>query len=128
MDTKTIYQRLHNVENEVAKLNNTIFAMKTTDIEKYGSNYEKLSMDAVLRAERITCRLRNLIRITDFTGKSDYMKGAVNTMGIQVSYEDNILSITLPGLFPKRRIRSSTAFLHDPLHYAFGIQEHWAGI
>ena len=25
---------------------------------------------------------------------------------------------SLPGLFPKRRIRSSTAFLHDPLHYA----------
>lgn len=118
MDKKTIYQRLESVENDVAKLNNTIFAMKNTDIAKYGANYEKLSTDAAVRAERIACRLRNLIRATDFTGKSMYMNEVVNTLGIQVSYEDSILSIILPGLFPKRRIRSSTAFLHDPLHYA----------
>lgn len=118
MDSITIYQRLHSIENEVDKLSNTIFALKNTDMEKHGANYEKLSTDAALCAERIACRLRNLIRIMDLTGKSDYMKEAVQALGIQVSFEDDILSVTLPGLFPKRRIRSSTAFLHDPLHYA----------
>lgn len=41
MDSKTIYQRLHSIENEVAKLNNTIFALKNTDMEKHGAKSEK---------------------------------------------------------------------------------------
>ena len=104
MDSITIYQRLHSIENEVDKLSNTIFALKNTDKEKHGANYEKLSTDAALCAERIACRLRNLIRITDLTGKSDYMKEAVQALGIQVSFEDDILSVTLKEFFTDHEV------------------------
>ena len=50
MNSITIYQRLHSIENEVDKLSNTIFALKNTDLEKHGANYEKLSTDAALCA------------------------------------------------------------------------------
>ena len=32
MDKTTIFQRIQKVENEVALLNNTLFALKSTDI------------------------------------------------------------------------------------------------
>ncbi len=122
MNTTIIFQRLQGVEDEINKLNNILFALKTTDIQKYGANYEELSTDAALRAERIACQLRNLVYITDFTGKSTYMKLAADAQGIHISLEDEILSIRLPGLLPKRKVRTNTAFLHEPLNYA--LQEY----
>ncbi len=122
MNTTIIFQRLQGVEDEMNKLNNILFALKTTDIQKYGANYEELSTDAALRAERIACQLRNLVYITDFTGKSTYMKLAADAQGIHISLEDEILSIRLPGLLPKRKVRTNTAFLHEPLNYA--LQEY----
>lgn len=119
---KIIYERLQSIEDEIAKLNNILFALKTTDIQKYGANYEQLSTDAALRSERIACQLRNLVYITDFTGKPDYMRQAANAQGIRISMDDDILSVTLPGLLPKRKVRTNTAFLHEPLNYA--LQEY----
>ena len=116
MNTTIIFQRLQGVEDEINKLNNILFALKTTDIQRYGANYEELSTDAALRAERIACQLRNLVYITDFTGKSTYMKLAANAQGIHISLKDEILSIRLPGLLPKRKVRTNTAFLHEPLN------------
>ena len=73
-NTRIIFQRLQGVESEIEKLRNILFALKTTDIEKYGANYEALSTDAALRSERITCQLRNLVYINDFSGKNSYLK------------------------------------------------------
>lgn len=117
-----VFQRLQGIEDEINKLNNILFALKTTDIQKYSANYEELSTDAALRAERIACQLRNLVYITDFTGKSTYMKLAADAHGIHISQENEILSIRLPGLLPKRKARTNTAFLHEPLNYA--LQEY----
>ena len=60
-NTKIIYQRLQGIEDELVKLNNTIYALKSTDIRQYRTNYEELSVNAALRAERIACRMRNLV-------------------------------------------------------------------
>ncbi|MEO2261646.1 DUF6100 family protein [Dorea sp. YH-dor228] len=121
-NTRIIFQRLQGVESEIEKLRNILFALKTTDIEKYGANYEALSTDAALRSERITCQLRNLVYITDFSGKNSYLKLAADAQGITISQEHEILSITLPGLLPKRKVRTNMAFLHEPLNYA--LQEY----
>ncbi len=118
MDKTTIFQRIQKVENEVALLNNTLFALKSTDIVKYGVNYTELSTNATLRAERIACQLRNLVLFTDFKGNSTYMIQAADALGIKISYEDRIFSATLPGLLPKRRLHTNMAFLRDPLHAA----------
>lgn len=121
-NTRIIFQRLQGVESEIEKLRNTLFALKTTDIEKYSANYEALSTDAALRSERITCQLRNLVYINDFSGKNSYLKLAADAQGIVISQEQEILSITLPGLLPKRKVRTNMAFLHEPLNYA--LQEY----
>ncbi|MFR5556205.1 MAG: DUF6100 family protein [Coprococcus sp.] len=69
MNNKTIYERLQQIEDEIQRLNNTLFALKTTDIKVYGKRYEELSTSAALRSERITCQLRNLVFTTFFQWK-----------------------------------------------------------
>lgn len=121
-NTNMIFQKLQGIEDEITKLHNILFALKTTDIQRYGANYEELSTDAALRAERIACQFRNLVYISDFTGKSTYMRLVADAHGIKIAQENEILSITLPGLLPKRKVRTNTAFLHEPLNYA--LQEY----
>ena len=88
--------------------------MNTTDIQRYPDNYEVLSTDAALRAERITCRLRHLIYATTSIKKEEYLRSAETMQGIEISENGGILEIKLPCLLPKRRQRQSTEFLLDP--------------
>lgn len=78
MNTKTVFDRLQSIDDEVQKLHNTIFALKTTDIQAYADKYEELSISAALRSERIACQLRNLVYTTTDTGKKDYLKQAAD--------------------------------------------------
>ena len=117
-NTQIIFQILQHVENELTKLQNILFALKTTDLLVHGSNYEEMSTDAAIRAERITCQLRNLVFISNLKQQSEYMRHACNAQKIRISQENEILSISLPGLLAKRRIRCNTAFLHEPLNFA----------
>ena len=81
-------------------------------------NYETLSTDAALRAERIACRLRHLIYSSTTIRKGDYLKSASVMHGITITYENEVLAVTLPSLLPKRRQRQSAEFLLDPLYFA----------
>lgn len=126
MNTKTVFDRLQSIDDEVQKLHNTIFALKTTDIQAYADKYEELSISAALRSERIACQLRNLVYTTTDTGKKDYLKQAADVQGIKISFSNSVLSITMPGLLPKRKLRTNTAFLHEPLNLALQtyVTEH----
>ena len=85
MNTKTVFDRLQSIDDEVQKLHNTIFALKTTDIQAYADKYEELSISAALRSERIACQLRNLVYTTTDTGKKDYLKTGCGCAGNQKS-------------------------------------------
>ncbi|BDF35839.1 hypothetical protein CE91St62_39010 [Lachnospiraceae bacterium] len=117
MDQTQLLQRIIGIEDSLDKLKNSVYAMKTTDLQKYPTNYEELSTDAALRAERIACQLRNLIYATGFC-KANYMNKAAKVHGIQITSEENILTIRLPGLLPKRKAHVNTSFINEPLHYA----------
>ena len=118
MDTKILLQRISVIEEQTDKLKNSLFAMKMTDLQKYPTNYEELSTDAALRAERIACQLRNLIYATGIVSKTEYMEKSAKTHGIRIQHSDGILTIQLPGLLPKRKAHVNTAFLNEPLHFA----------
>ena len=114
MNRAIISQRITSILAEIERLNNALYAMNTTDIQRYPDNYEGLSTDAALRAERITCRLRHLIYATTSIKKEEYLRSAETMQGIEISENDGILEIKLPCLLPKRRQRQSTEFLLDP--------------
>ena len=117
MDRQTLNKRITEIHCEIEKLARTLRAMESTDLAEYPENYEKLSTDAALLGELITCRLRHLIYGTTTVKKSEYLTSAGVIQGIDIKCEDGILEITLPCLLPKRKQRRSTEFLIDPLYF-----------
>lgn len=126
MDRFTLSSRLSHIEEEIPKLKNTISAMKITNTGIYGKNYEELSLDAAIRAERIACSLRNLIYATNLINKPKLMDAVAKEHGIEISHSYDRVIITLPGLLPKRTKRTNTTFLTDPLHACLDsyVREH----
>ena len=62
--------------------------------------------------------LRHLIYSGTTIKKTEYLNSAGVIHGIDIRYENGIMEITLPCLFPKREQRQSTEFLTDPLYFA----------
>lgn len=118
MERKIISHRIGSILDDISRLSNALYAMNTTDIQRYPDNYEVLSTDAALRAEKIACRLRHLIYSSTTIRKGDYLTSAGIVHGIEVVYEDGVLEVTLPGLLPKRKQRQNTEFLLDPFYFS----------
>ena len=76
MDRTTLNTRLERIQNEISKLVNTLYALNLTDSDTYPQNYEELSTDAALRAEKIACTLRNLIYSANLVPKPILMQKA----------------------------------------------------
>ena len=114
MNRAILSQRITSILADLNRLTNALYAMNTTDIQRYPDNYEVLSTDAALRAENIACRLRHLIYSTTNIKKEEYLTSAAVMQGIRVEENDGVLEITLPCLLPKRKQRQSTEYLLDP--------------
>ena len=104
MNRSTVSRRISSILDDIQRLTNALYAMNTTDLQRYPDNYEVLSTDAALRAEGIACRLRHLIYASTTTPKAEYLTSAAHTQGISVRCKDGIFEVTLPGLIPKRKM------------------------
>lgn len=114
MDKTILSKRISSILAEVTRLTNALNAMNTANIQRYPDNYEVLSTDAALRAERITCRLRHLIYSTTDIKKEEYLTSAAVMQGIDIQRKGEVLEITLPCLLPKRKQKQNTEYLLDP--------------
>lgn len=117
MERKILSQRINKILEDLIKLQNTLYAMDSTDIEQYPDNYALLSTDAALRSELITCRIRHLIYGTTNVKKNEYLTSAGIVQGIRISEENGTLNISLPCLLPKRKQRKNSEFITDPLYF-----------
>lgn len=113
MDKEILSKRISSILSDIARLTNALYAMGTTDIQRQPDNYETLSIDAALRAEQITCRLRHLIYATTSLKKEEYLTSAAVIQGIKIEYKNGIVEITLPCLLPKRKRWQGAEFLLD---------------
>ena len=120
MERAVLSQRITSILSDISRLTNALYALNTTDIQRYPDNYEVLSTDAALRAERIACRLRHLLYATTSVTRDEYLTSAAVMQGIEIRSEDGILEITLPCLHPKRKQQQSTEYLLDPFTAALG--------
>ena len=114
MDRATLSNRITSILSDITRLNSALYALNTTDIQRYPENYEVLSTDAALRAERIACRLRHLIYAATTIKKEEYLTSAAVMQGVEIQSKDGIIEIKLPCLLPKRKQRQSTEFLLEP--------------
>ena len=120
MERAVLSQRITSILSDISRLTNALYALNTTDIQRYPDNYEVLSTDAALRAERIACRLRHLLYATTSVTRDEYLTSAAVMQGIEIRSEGGILEITLPCLHPKRKQQQSTEYLLDPFTAALG--------
>lgn len=118
MSKQPLIKRVSAIQDELQRLNNALYAMSTADIQRYPDNYEALSTDAALLAEKVACQLRHLIYTTTLTKPGDYLPSAASAQGIEVREKDGTIEITLPGLLPKRKQRQNAEFLLDPFNAA----------
>ena len=118
MDRTIISRRIGDIRNNLARLDNNICAMDSLDIQRYPENYETMSTEAALRAEKIACLLRSLLYASTTVSKEEYLIKAGDAHGIEVEFDDEIVEITLPRLLPKKKSKQSSLFLIDPLHAA----------
>ncbi|MDR0917246.1 MAG: DUF6100 family protein [Oscillospiraceae bacterium] len=118
MERQIITKRIGEITDDISRLKSALCAMDTTDIQRYPDNYEVLSTDAALRAEKIACRLRHLIYSGTCIQKKEYLSSAAAVHGIRIERRGGVMEITLPGLLPKRKQRHSTEFLLDPFYFA----------
>ena len=114
LNRSAISQRISSILDDIQRLNSALYAMNTTDIQRYPDNYETLSTDAALRAETIACRLRHLLYASTSVKKGEYLTSAAAMQGINIQQRGGIFEITLPSLLPKRTQRQSTEYLLDP--------------
>lgn len=126
MNRSVISQRITSILDDIQRLSSALYAMNTTDIQRYPENYEILSTDAALRAEQIACRLRHLVYASTNIKKQEYLTSAATMQGIDIQQRGGIFEITLPCLIPKRKQRQSTEYLTDPLTAALEryVQTH----
>lgn len=125
MDRTTLNTRLERIQNEISKLVNTLYALNLTDSDTYPQNYEELSTDAALRAEKIACTLRNLIYSANLVPKPILMQKAADIQGITVTQIDCQVVITLPGIDAQKEKRFKPCFYHrTPLSVSGGLCRH----
>ena len=115
MDRNLITHRIRDVSGNLSRLNNNLHAMNSLDIQRYPDNYETMSTEAALRAEKIACQLRSLLYASTGIPKEEYLIKAGEAHGIEIHNEDGILKITLPRLLPKKKSKQSSLFMLDPL-------------
>lgn len=120
MDRTLISHRIGEVLNNISRLQSHVCAMDSLDIQRYPENYEAMSTEAALRAEKIACQLRNLLYASTSIPKMDYLAQAGEVHETDIRYEDGIMELSLPRLLPKKKMRQSDLFLLDPLHAALG--------
>ena len=117
MDRQTLCKQITQTQNETERLLRELQTLYRTAPSSNPEIYERISTDAALLGERITCRLRHLIYVATGVNKTDYLVAAGEVHGIEIKCDNNILEIALPCLLPKRRQKSSAEFLVDPLYF-----------
>ena len=118
MNRSLISRRISNALGDLVRLKGMLRALDTIDMARFPKNYEHISTETVLLAEKITCQLRNLIYASAGIRKQDYLTQAASVHNIQVNCQNGILCITLPRLLPKRGGKYSSLFLMEPIHTA----------
>ena len=84
--------------------------MDSLDIQRYPENYETMSTEAALRAEKIACQLRSLLYASTSIPKKDYLVKASEAHDVEIFYEDGIMTITLPVFFPRKNSGKAVFF------------------
>ena len=129
MDRKTLNTTLSNILTEIEGLNGTLIASSFMDIAKEPDKYNILIMDSCFRAEKIACKIRNLICQSTGIRKMDLLKLVSLEHDIQIHQcaETGIIDVKFPSLLPKKRRSENSHFMLDALYAALDEYDNTFG-
>ena len=111
------------VEAMLAEARNLLQAYARKCVNIHFDNLNDMVLEAAKSSEILTEKMRNLVlqMTLDKRKYEQYQSDLVLIHGIEISYEENILSISLPALIPHRKTEY-TNYIYKPLYTAF---QHW---
>ncbi len=115
MNKEILNKSVNSIVNDLEIIKNGLLGMKLTENQKYGANYEKLSINTALLSERVTCNIRKLIYTTNNLTPNKYLEKAVDELEIKITCNKNIYEIELPTLLLKKGKEQSSDFIASPL-------------
>ncbi len=118
MNRHLISRRIADALGDLERLKAMLLALDTLDLGRFPKNYENMSTEAGLQAEKITCKLRSLIYASTSVRKPEYLTLAASAQDVQINCRNGILCVTLPRLLPRRGGKYSSLFLTEPIHAA----------
>lgn len=117
MNREKLYDRIMLEHRNLIQIHKKLYEAQHLPPGATPDEIADLLTGAALLAEKTTCRLRNLLFDTVPTPRPDYFSLAA-AQGVSVTYQDGTLCVRLPRLLPKKRQKSSAAFLLPPLQAA----------
>lgn len=117
MNKSNLMERVNCVRQDLERLGEDLTAMEQSEPVRYPENYTELAIEAAIRAERLTCSMRQLVYISG-SKKAEYLSQAATAQGVKIRYEGDCIEITLPAQLPGRWKKSNSEFLVDPVFFA----------
>jgi len=120
MDKKTLNTTLNNIMTEIEGLNGTLTASSFMDMSIEPDKYNILIMDSCFKAEKIACKIRNLICQSTGISKKELLKlvSVEHDIKIHQCNDTGIINIKFPSLLPKKRRSENGHFILDALYAA----------
>ncbi len=115
MNKEILNKSVTTIVSDLEIIKNGVQGLSLIDNKKYGENYETLSINTALLAEKTTCNIRKLIYTTTNLTPNHYLEKAVNELKIKINYEKNIYEIEVPTLLLKKGKDQSSDFISSPL-------------
>jgi len=116
MDRQVLLRKIMGAGDEIRRLGQDVAALQSVDIVGYPENYSALSQKALINAEFIVRRLRELVYGTSNVSWEELMRHSAEKLDIAVHCDDNgIVEIILPCLVPGRK-KKPIGFIEVPLY------------
>ena len=113
---EVLSQKIKRAGDEIRLLGRDVEALKDVDVVVQSDVYSSLSMEAAIRGEYLTRKLRELVFSTATVPSTNLLESAADAQGILVySKENGAVEITIPSLIPNRK-KKSTDIITAPLY------------
>lgn len=110
-------EKISNINEDILTLMKHLRAAELTDILRFPETYEKLTSDASIISERISCSIRHVLYNMPNAKKSEVMDKVADAQGIEIELNEKWMQITLPILLQRKKHKNAE-FVSDPLFYA----------
>lgn len=118
LNKQEVKKYITSILNDLEIMKKGLITLQSTDFERFGSNYEMVSINTALTAERVTCDLRKLIYTTTNLTPAEYLEMSANELDIKISCKDGIYEIEVPTLLNKKGAEKYSDFIASPLAFS----------